>query len=336
MNERTLFYGAALGAAVIARTIARRVTRFDVRHKVVIITGGSRGLGLVMARQLMAMGASVAICARDADELARARHELAAPGRHVLAMPCDVTDAADVARFVAATRVALGPIDVVINNAGVIDVGPMEHMTAEDYERAMTTHFRGPLNVMLAVVPEMQRRGQGRIVNITSVGGKLAVPHLLPYSASKFALVGLSEGMRAELAKDGIAVTTVVPGLMRTGSPRNAMFKGRHRAEYAWFAISDSLRLTSMDADRAARRIITAMRDGDPEVVLSIQAKAAVLLHALAPGLTQRLLGMVTRLLPEPGGVGAKRMRGRDSASSAAPSFLTRATERAAVRNNEL
>jgi NAD(P)-dependent dehydrogenase (short-subunit alcohol dehydrogenase family) len=251
-------------------------------------------------------------------------------------MPCDVTDRADVARFVATVRVALGSIDVVINNAGVIDVGPMEHMTTEDYERAMTTHFWGPLNVMLAVVPEMQRRGEGRIVNITSVGGKLAVPHLLPYSASKFALVGLSEGMRAELAKDGIRVTTVVPGLMRTGSPPNAMFKGRHRAEYAWFAISDSLRVTSMDAERAARRIITAMRDGDPEVVLSIQAKLAVKLHALAPGVMQRMFGLVTRLLPAPGGVGTRRVAGRDSASAAAPSFLTRATERAAQRNNEL
>ena len=75
------------------------------------------------------------------------------------------------------------------------------------------------------------------------------MPHLLPYSASKFALVGFSEGLRAELAKDGIRVTTVCPGLMRTGSPPNAAFKGRHREEYAWFALSDALPILSISAE---------------------------------------------------------------------------------------
>jgi len=300
-----------------------------------VITGGSRGLGLVIGRELVSRGANVAICARDADELARARNDLTARGGNVLAMTCDVTDRADVASFVSAVRAALGPIDVIINNAGVIDVGPMEHMTTEDYERAMATHFWGPLNLTLAVLPEMRERGEGRIVNITSIGGKLALPHLLPYTASKFALVGLSEGMRAELAQDGICVTTVVPGLMRTGSPPNAVFKGRHQAEYTWFAISASLPLTSMRAERAARRIIAAMRHGDPEVVLSLQAKLAIKLQALAPVLTQRLLGLVNRLLPEAGGIASRGMRGRDSASPAA-SLLTRSTDRAALRNNEL
>src|SRR6185503_4123757 len=121
-----------------------------------------------------------------------------------------------------------------------------------------------------AVLPEMRARREGRIVNITSIGGKISVPHLLPYSASKFALVGLSEGLRAELAKDGIVVTTICPGLMRTGSPRNATFKGQHRAEYAWFSIGDSLPVTAMSADRAARQILTACKRGEAEVVLSV------------------------------------------------------------------
>jgi short-subunit dehydrogenase len=182
----------------------------------------------------------------------------------------------------------------------------------------------------------MRRRRAGRIVNISSIGGKLSVPHLLPYSASKFALVGLSEGLRAELAKDNIIVTTVCPGLMRTGSPRNAIFKGDHRAEYAWFSISDALPVTSMQAERAARQIITACKRGKAEVILSFQAKLAVFFHGLFPGLTADILGLINRLLPGPGGVGSERVRGADSQSSLSPSWLTKLNEEAAARNNEM
>jgi hypothetical protein len=131
-------------------------------------------------------------------------------------------------------------------------------------------------------------------------------------------------------------VTTVVPGLMRTGSDRNALFKGQHRAEHAWFAVADSLRLTSMSAERAGRKIVGAIRHGDPEITLSIQAKIATRLYALAPGLAQRVLGLLDRLLPGPGGIGTARATGSLSESRFAPSILTRASDRAAVRNNEV
>jgi short-subunit dehydrogenase len=182
----------------------------------------------------------------------------------------------------------------------------------------------------------MLMKRKGRIVNITSIGGKISVPHLLPYCASKFALVGLSAGLRAELAKDGIVVTTVCPGLMRTGSPRNATFKGKHRAEYTWFSISDSLPLVSMSAERAARQIITACKRGDAEVVLSLPAKLAVRFNTLFPELTADLLGVINQLLPPPGGIGAERAQGSESESSLSPSFLTSLGDRAARENNQL
>ncbi|HEY0192806.1 MAG TPA: SDR family oxidoreductase, partial [Kofleriaceae bacterium] len=213
----------------------------DIDGKVVVITGGSRGLGLVLARTLVERGARVAICARDLDELGRARRELEQLGGEVFSAQCDVTDRDDVLNFIAAVEDDFGAIDILINNAGVIQVGPIEHMTADDFEQALSVNLRGPLHAMLAVLPGMRRRNAGRIVNIASIGGRVAVPHLAPYSTSKFALVGLSEGMRAELIKDGIYVTTVCPGLMRTGSPRHGLFKGNHQAEYAWFTIGDSL-----------------------------------------------------------------------------------------------
>jgi short-subunit dehydrogenase len=218
----------------------------------------------------------------------------------------------------------------------MIQVGPFEVMTPDDYERALRVHFWGPLHTTLAVLPEMRRRRTGRIVNIASIGGKISVPHLLPYSASKFALVGLSQGLRSALAGDGVYVTTVCPGLMRTGSPRNASFKSRHRAEYAWFSISDSLPVLSMDATTAARRILDACRHGDAELLMPATTALAVKFHALFPGAGAALLGLADRLLPDPGGIGRASMRGSESESRWSPSILTRLSEQAAADNNEL
>ena len=293
-------------------------------------------MGLVMAREFAREGARLAICARDEGELERARADLKKLGAQVIAVPCDVTERAQVNEMVSIVSDRYGQVDVLVNNAGVIQVGPVEVMTLEDYEEAMRVHFWAPLYTTLAVLPEMRRRRQGRIVNISSIGGKISVPHLVPYSASKFALVGLSEGLRAELQKDGVVVTTVCPGLMRTGSPRNAIFKGQHRAEYAWFSISDALPVTAMQAERAARQIIAACQRGDAEIVLTIQAQLAVKFHGLFPGLTQDLLGLMNRVLPGPGGIGRKRAKGKDSQSELSPSWLTALNEKAAQRNNEV
>lgn len=335
-SDGLMLAAAGAGALLAARAAVRWWRAYDLRGKSVLITGGSRGLGLVLAREAARQGARVAICARDPHELERARADLASRGARVFAFPCDVTDRTQVNELVRLVGQRFGGVNVLVNNAGVIQVGPVEEMTLADYEEAMNIHFWGPLYTTLAVLPEMRRRGEGRIVNIASIGGKIGVPHLVPYCASKFALVGLSEGLRAELAKDGIVVTTVCPGLMRTGSPRNATFKGQHRAEYAWFAISDSLPVTSMQAERAARQILAACKRGDAEVILTTQAVAAVKLHNLFPELTADALALVNQLLPGPGGIGKRRAKGKDSESGLAPSLLTALSEGAARRNNEV
>ena len=232
MNKRQLTFlaGVGFGAWALSRAVrARRA--IDLRGKLVVITGGSRGLGLELAREFSREGARVAICGRDEETLRRAEQELSSKGAIVNAYVCDITNEHAVAQMIARVERELGPIHVLVNNAGIIEVGPMEVMTEQDYRDAMDTHYWGPLHTTLAVLPSMRYRGSGRIVNITSIGGKVSMPHLLPYDASKFALVGLSEGLRSELAKDGIVVTTVCPGLMRTGSPRQAFFKSQHNAD---------------------------------------------------------------------------------------------------------
>jgi NAD(P)-dependent dehydrogenase (short-subunit alcohol dehydrogenase family) len=336
-NQEKFLLGLAAGAvAVLAgNRIARNRRAIEFAGRVVVITGGSRGLGLVMARQLAAEGARLCLLARDEGELARARGQL--PSSDVMTIRCDIRRRADVRAAIDTILERWSAIDVLINNAGVIQVGPLEHMTTGDFENAMATHFWGPLHLMYEAVPSMRRRGFGRIVNVASIGGRIALPHLGPYCASKFALIGLSDAVRAELDQYGIRVTTVSPGLMRTGSPVNAEMKGRHEAEYAWFAIADSLPGLSTSAEAAARRIIEACRYGDPELTITLPAKIATVANHLAPAAVARAMAAVNGLLPLANGLGGDhRKRGGESTSSWAPSAATVLTDRAAEVNNEM
>lgn len=325
-----------LGAAALALAAVSRAFRYSLRGKVVLITGGARGFGFVLAGKLAARGAKLVICARDEHSLGEAHRDLEARGAEVLAVPCDLRDPYSVAEMIAATQATFGRIDVVINNAGAIEVGPIDTMTYDDFVSSMATHFYGPLSTITSVLDEMRERREGRIVNIASIGGLIPVPHLVPYSASKAALIGLSTALATELGKDGIVVTTVCPGLMRTGSPRNARFKGQHRAEYTWFSIGDALPLTSMRAEHVADRVIRAIERGERFVVIGLQARLARLAAALFPNLFIRAAAAVNRLLPGPGGIGSDAARGYESGTKLSSSFLTALSERAAVRNHEL
>jgi hypothetical protein len=200
----------------------------------------------------------------------------------------------------------------------------------------MKLHFWAPLYTTYAVFPEMRQRQAGRIVNISSIGGKVVSPHMLAYCASKFALTGFSEGMRTELAKDGIAVTTVCPGFIRTGVIDHAMFKGQHRKEFTWFSIGDSLPLISTSAEKVARETIAGFRRGDAEVIVPLWTWFSARFYALFPGLSTTAIGWLNRLLPGTGGIGTERALGKDSHSFLSPSVLTTLSERAARRNNEI
>ena len=328
--------GAALGAALLARALMSRANRYSVRDRSVLITGGSRGLGLVLAREFARRGARVAICARSAEELERAKAEFWSSGYQLTTVVCDVTDHAQVQKLIEAVQNQLGPIDILVNNAGTIAVGPLETMTIQDYRESLDVHFWAALYTTMAVLPDMRQRRDGRIINISSIGGKISVPHLVPYSAGKFALAGFSGGVRAEAAKDDVYVTTVYPGLMRTGSPRNANFKGKHRSEFTWFRLSDALPGISVAAERAARQIVSASERGRARLVISLPAKLAVKLKEMFPETSAAALAAAHRLLPGPGGIGSGHAKGKDSQSFLSRSWLTVLDDRAAQRNNQI
>jgi NAD(P)-dependent dehydrogenase (short-subunit alcohol dehydrogenase family) len=335
MNIRVVLPAGAvlLGAWIAARFI--RTVRYSLREKVVLITGGSRGLGLVLARHICARGSNVALIARDPEELARAKADLAPYGTVVLTIECDLLDAQQIRSAVRRIIDRFGKIDILINNAGIIEVGPLEHLTSEDFERAMRLHFWAPFELISQIVPEMRIWGGGRIVNISSIGGKIAVPHMAAYSASKFALTGFSDAIRAELARDNIQVTTVAPGMMRTGSHVNAKFKGKQDSEFAWFAASAGAPLISINADRAARKILAACRRGQPSLTLTFAARGAIAGNALFPNLTGYMMKFVNRLLPGASGEEGNRSRVGGHLPRRAPQWLTRLADRATKKNNE-
>jgi NAD(P)-dependent dehydrogenase (short-subunit alcohol dehydrogenase family) len=318
----------AAGGLFASKAIMNSYNKFSLRNKVVLITGGSRGLGLVLARHLADEDAKIVICARSIDELQRASEDLGPRALHFLAVQCDITDRKQVENMVEKVKKEMGNIDILINNAGIVQVGPMESMSDEDYEAAMKVHFWGPFYTMNHVLPDMIGMGEGLIVNIVSILGRVSFPHLLPYNTSKYALSGLSEGMSSALRKYNIKITTVYPGLMRTGSPRNIEVKGQYEKEYAWFKITDSLPLLSMNVDKAAQKIIEAMKDGKKTITLTIPAKIAVAAHGIAPGLILSFFDLINYLLPEMRN-GRKSKRGYESISKYSSSFLTKKTDEA-------
>lgn len=333
---------AALGvAAGVGKAVLKARQNFDLKNKVVLITGGSRGLGLILARLIASEGARIALCARDSGELEAARQDLIERGtlpQNVFIHRCDITDPAQVTQTARAVRAHFGPIEVLINNAGIIQVGPAETQTDADYEEAMQTNFWGAYHFVQAVLPDMRARRAGRIVNVSSIGGLVSIPHMLPYSTAKHALVGFSEGLRAELVRDGIQVTTVCPGTIRTGSPTNAFFKGQHKKEYEWFTLGDSLPGASQSADATAKQIVRAMKAGEAFLVTSAAAQALSLAHNLLPGATATAMGLVNRLLPDadgPESVGTGRRKGSESETPLTQGPLTALTQKAVRDNNQ-
>ena len=287
---------------------------------VALVAGASRGLGLLIGAELVARGYRVHGCARDRAELDRAEHlvnsgvvgpraedrttgDAAGSVRgEFVGHVCDVTDAEAVTAWVEGVRAAEGRIDVAIHVAGIIQVGPVESTTLGHFRAAIDTMLLGPVHLCLAVVPTMLDAGAGRIGVVSSVGGVVSVPHLLPYSVAKFGAVGLTEGLHAELSGTGVTATTIVPGLMRTGGHVHAQFVGDAAKDYAWFAPGASLPLLSVSAERAARRIVDAVLAGRSQVELTPLTWVGRRVHGLFPGPTSRLLGLVARVLPSDDG----------------------------------
>ncbi len=318
-------------------------SKLEREFPVAVVVGASRGLGFLIARELDRQGYRVVIAAEDRDELDRAAEQLRADGARVAAEFCDVADEDQVEALIERTERTLGPIEVLICVAGIISAGPLSAFSRGHFREAVDVMLWGPINCGLAMAPRMRERGSGRIGVITSIGGRIAAPHLLPYSTAKFGAVGFTRGLRNELAGTGVSVTCVEPGLMRVGSHIRARFVGNHGREFAWFATADSLPGLSMDAERAAVKIGRGVLAGRPVVQLTPAAVLAPRFDALFPTLTSALLGLSVRLLPKDPGTDESRetlegWQAREQLprrTRRVVDRLTRLSDQAAKRHNE-
>jgi len=325
---------AGLAGFVVVRELLQRRKFIELQGKIVLITGGSRGFGLAMAEEFANEGAKLVLCSRESDELERAQTKLTEAGATVLTIECDVTNVEQVQHMIAQATEHFGHIDVLVNDAGIISAGPWNTLTRSDFEESMNIIFWGTYTTTMAVLPQMRERGNGRVVNIASVGGKVSVPHLLSYASAKFAVVGFSEGLHAELAQEGIDVITVAPGLMRTGSQANAIVTGdKNKEEYTLFSLIDTLPGSSIDVQRAAKQVVRATKRGDTELIITVSAQILARLHGAFPGLITDILTLSARFLPK--GKGTERHLGKESETPISQSFLTTLGQKASQEYNE-
>jgi NAD(P)-dependent dehydrogenase (short-subunit alcohol dehydrogenase family) len=312
-TSRAILHTAQVLTGIVAAAAAYALMPSPEKRRpgqVVLITGGSRGLGLALADRYGRSGAKLILVSRNVDELTEARNTLLARGsvqasEDVLLLPADLTDAAQAIMLIDHAISHFGRIDVLINNAGVIEVGPVENQPIAAYRRAMATNFFAALHTTHAALPHLLSRnsihGDAAIVNIASIGGKFAMPHMLPYVASKFALVGFSEGLHAELRHKRVRVTTVCPGLMRTGGEVHAQYTGRTIKEQRWFKLAARTPILAASVTHAANKIYNAVAAGRAEITITPQAWLAARIAGLAPATTQYAASLVNELiLPAP------------------------------------
>jgi short-subunit dehydrogenase len=308
-KSRAALHTAQILTGIVAATAAYALRPRSPKRRpgqIVLITGGSRGLGLALAERYGRSGARLILTARDVEELTTARHTLLDRGAvrssdDVLLIPADLTDAPQAATLIDHAVGHFGRIDILINNAGIIEVGPAENQPVAAYRRAMATNFFAALYTTQAALPHLLRRnpidGDAAIVNIASIGGKVPVPHLLPYVASKFALVGFSEGLHAELRHKGVRVTTVCPGLMRTGGEAHADYTGQTKKEQRWFTLAARTPFIAASVRHAANKIYNAVAAGRAEITITPQAWLAARIAGIAPETTQYLASLANHLL---------------------------------------
>jgi NAD(P)-dependent dehydrogenase (short-subunit alcohol dehydrogenase family) len=303
MHTLPYFVRIVLLVALAALLIAEIVRVLRSIHlpagAVIVVTGGSRGLGLAIASRFAGSrwashSVRLVLASRHLDGLQQAQAALLARRKHLrpedfLLVAADLAQPEECRRLIAAAIERFGRIDVLVNNAGIIEVGPAEIQPVDAFERAMQVNFFAAFYTTWAALPYLRAqtpltgRRRAAIVNIASIGGKMAVPHMLPYTAAKFALVGFSEGLHAELRKFDVLVTTVCPGLMRTGGEDHAQFIGDVAAEKKWFMFAAKTPGVATTAEHAANKIFRAVEANRAEITITPQAWLAARFAGLAP-----------------------------------------------------
>jgi short-subunit dehydrogenase len=263
--------------------------RRDLTGKRTLLTGATGGIGRATAAELAQAGARLVIAARSGDALADLAGRL---GGEVVSVPCDVTVPADRERLVSTAVASLGGLDLLINNSGVGSFGHFATSTEDVVRRVMEVNFFGPVELIRMAAPHLMSGNQPAVVNVTSMTGRRGMPAWPEYSASKFALVGMSEALRGEFARFDVDVLTIVPGLTNSGFDRNMLRRdGKMNIPFG----------TGMPPERVAAGIVRAIRRNRRETVLGFEARWMLRFNRFLPRVLNWLIARkVKKLYAQP------------------------------------
>lgn len=252
--------------------------------QVVVITGASTGIGLATARAFATHGAHVVLVARNAQRLNLLATELAPrfPNR-ILAVPCDVTDRSQVGQLLPQVTQRFGRIDILVNNAGIGLIAPFEHVPTADAQALFTTNFFGAFHCLQAVLPYFRQQRSGHIVNIASLAGLRGIPNSAVYSATKAAVIALSDALRVEWQDYGIHVTVVCPGRIRLAE--TGFFDAAKK-----YGTTELYQAPEITTTAVAQALLKAVATRKRLVVLPLHARLTHTLNKFAPGLLDRIL----------------------------------------------
>ncbi len=261
-------------------------SRLDLRGARVLLTGASSGIGRALAYRLGQQKARLVLASRGRQRLVQLADELRASGGEAFVAPADVADAAQRARLLEQAVTDLGGLDILINNAGVGALGFFAGADEARLRRIMEVNFFAATELTRVALPHLRQGRNPMIVNVASVLGRRAIPGMVEYCASKFAMVGWAEGLRAELARDGVHVLLVCPGGVETEFDANMIEK---RARLTW------RNRRRMSPDRCARLVVGAMRARKNEVVITASGKLMLLANRVAPRLLDWVLARMAK-----------------------------------------
>jgi len=262
--------------------------RRDLRGLRILITGASSGIGRCLAEQAAARGAFVALAARSADKLQELAEQLTERGARAVAIPADVTSEADREHLLESVALHFGGLDVLINNAGVASFGHFATSSEEILRHVMEVNFFAPAELMRQAVPLLVNGQRPAIVNVASMCGRRGLPAWTEYSASKFALSGLTEALRGEFARFDIDVLLVLPGLTKSDLPRHLLRnEGRMKIDFA----------KGLPPESVAAGILRALERNRAETVLGGEARWLLRVNRFFPRLVDRLTARKVRRL---------------------------------------
>ncbi len=254
----------------------------------ILVTGASSGIGRCLARQLADAGARLVVAARSEDRLHELARELNRPAGDVLVVPADITQEADRQNVLDQAALQWGGLDVLINNAGVASWAHFADSTEAILRQVMEVNFFAPAELIRRAIPLLVKGEQPAVVNVASMCGRRAMPAWSEYSASKYALCGLSEALRGELARFDIDVLLIVPGLTRSDLSRHFLrCQGRAKIEFD----------RGMPPETVAARIVRSLEKNRSETVIGRDARWMLLVNRFMPWLVDRLLARKVRKL---------------------------------------